>query len=118
MSTMKRRYGTGNLRIRRGSWYGQWWIGDRRIQRKLGPVRQPGTREGLTRKMAEVELRRVMAATNPAPSTDEVTFTDAAAEFLRYAGEIRQIDAKTLSDYSWAGRGRASTLWACQRCRR
>jgi hypothetical protein len=95
----RRSYGTGNLRTRRGAWYGQWWIGDRRVQRKLGPKRQPGTREGLTRRQAEAELRRLMQTTSPAPRTDGVTFEDAAREYLRFVGDVRQIDPKTLSDY-------------------
>jgi integrase len=95
----RRSYGTGNLRTRRGAWYGQWWVGDRRVQRKPGPKREPGSRDGLTRKMAEAELRRLMQTTRPAPRTDAVTFADAATEYLRYVGEVRQIDTKTLSDY-------------------
>jgi hypothetical protein len=46
-----------------GAWYGRWRVGDRRINRQLGPVRAPGTREGLTRAQAERELRRRMEAT-------------------------------------------------------
>jgi integrase len=95
----RRNYGTGNLRIRRGAWYGQWWIGGRRVQRKLGPKRQPGTREGLTRKQAEAELRRLMQTTRPAPVTDFITFEDAAREYLRFVGDVRKIDPKTLGDY-------------------
>jgi integrase len=97
--TSRRSYGTGNLRVRRGSWYGQWWVGERQVQRKLGPVRKPGTRQGLTRKQAEIELRRMMSATRPAPRVEGVSFADAATEFLRYAGDVRRIDARTLADY-------------------
>jgi integrase len=97
--TSRRSYGTGNLRIRGGTWYGQWRVGDRQVQRRLGPVRQPGSRDGLTRKMAEIELRRAMATARPVAHTGEVTFADAAAEFLRYAGEVRRIDRRTLADY-------------------
>ncbi len=95
----RRSYGTGSLFTSHGKWYGKWRVDDRQIKRKLGAVRQPGTREGLTRKMAEVEMRRAMAATRPVARTDAVTFEDAATEFLRYAGEVRQIDPKTVADY-------------------
>ena len=44
-------------------------------------------------------VRRAMAATRPAPPADTVTFAEAAAEFLRYAAQVRQLDAKTLADY-------------------
>jgi integrase len=95
----RRSYGTGNLRTRRGAWYGQWRIGSRLVQRKLGPKRQPGSRQGLTRKQAEIELRRLMETTRPAQRTDGMTFTDAATEYLRFVGEVRKIDPKTLADY-------------------
>jgi hypothetical protein len=62
----RRSYGTGNLRARGGVWYGQWWIGGRRVQRKLGPVRPPGTRQGLTRKMAEARPRALIQEVKPA----------------------------------------------------
>ena len=84
----RRNYGTGNLRIRRGSWYGQWWVGDRRIQRKLGPVRQPGTRQGLTRKMAEVELRRRIEATEAPKPTSKLTVTEAGERLLLHLDAI------------------------------
>jgi hypothetical protein len=45
-----RPYGSGSLYQKAGSWYGRWWIGDRRMNRKLGPVRQDGIRDGLTRR--------------------------------------------------------------------
>lgn len=55
-----RPYGTGTLYQKSVSWYGRWLVGDRRMNRRLGPVRQPGTRDGLTRSQAERELRRRM----------------------------------------------------------
>jgi hypothetical protein len=98
-SNPRRSYGTGSLFISHGKWYGKWRVDDRQIKRLLGPKRQPGSREGVTRKMAEVELRRAMAATRPVARADEVTFTDAALEFLRHAEKVREIDPKTLADY-------------------
>jgi hypothetical protein len=67
----RRSYGTGGLRVRRGSWYGQWWVGDRRMNRKLGPVRQPGTRQGLTKRQAEARLRELIREVKPAPAGAE-----------------------------------------------
>jgi integrase len=58
----RRPYGTGTLYTKAGSWYGRWRAGGRRINRKLGPVREPGTRDGLTRPQAEGELRRRIEA--------------------------------------------------------
>ena len=75
----RRNYGTGSLFTARGKWYGQWWVEGRQIKRAIGPKRQPGSRDGLTRKQAEAELRRLMQTTRPAPRTDGVTFEDAAS---------------------------------------
>jgi hypothetical protein len=52
--------GTGSLVIRRGSYYGQWRAGGRQVMHKLGAVRQPGTRDELTRTQAEGQLRQRM----------------------------------------------------------
>jgi hypothetical protein len=63
----RRSYGTGSLFAHRGRWYGKWRAGERQIKRVIGPKRQPGSRDGLTRKQAEAELRRLMQSTRPAP---------------------------------------------------
>jgi integrase len=62
----RRSYGTGRLYTRtdrngRESWYGKWHANGRRVNRKVGPKRSPGGRDGLTRAQAERELRRLMA---------------------------------------------------------
>ena len=66
MTAGRRSYGTGRLYIRtdrngRESWYGKWHGNGRRVNRKVGPKRSPGGRDGLTRAQAEGELRRLMA---------------------------------------------------------
>lgn len=80
-----RTYGTGHLSQRTNSkgiqsWYGQWWIGDRKISRKLGTVRRPGSSIGLTPKQAEHELRKKMAEVELPPQTRQAgtTFTEAS----------------------------------------
>ena len=57
----KRQYGTGSIFEKRNAWYGQWRVRNRMITRKLGPIRTPGGRDGLTRKMAEARLRKLMS---------------------------------------------------------
>jgi hypothetical protein len=42
------------------SWYGRWYQNDKRIKRKIGPIRQPGSRDGLTERMAGKRLQRMM----------------------------------------------------------
>ena len=53
----RRSYGSGRLYVHTGasgteSWYGSWHVGGRRIKCKVGPKRQRGSREGLTRPQA------------------------------------------------------------------
>jgi integrase len=82
MST-RRDYGSGSLYQRAGNWYGRWYSDGQRVKRKLGPVRPPGTREGLTRDQAEREMRRRIEAELPAPSVaDRLTVAQAGARLL------------------------------------
>src|SRR5215207_5720541 len=60
----KRAYGTGAVYIKYGNYYGRWRTPEGgRVNRKLGPVRRPGTRSGLTHSQAEKRMRELMAAT-------------------------------------------------------
>jgi integrase len=97
----RRNYGTGSLFVRNGKWYGQWRADGRLVKRVLGPKREPGPHGGLTGKQAEAELRRLMqeGGARPRPEAEAVTFAEAATEYLRYVGDVRQIDSKTLGDY-------------------
>jgi hypothetical protein len=63
----KRQYGTGSVFEKRDAWYGQWRVRNRTITRKLGPIRTQGGRDGLTRKMAEARLRKLMSEVTVTP---------------------------------------------------
>ncbi len=86
----RRSYGTGSLYVRadsagRESWYGQWRASGRRVKRCVGPVRSPGSRDGLTRPQAEKELRRLMAQTPTArPASERLTLGDVAPRYLAH----------------------------------
>ena len=72
MGVMKRAYGTGSLFTRvdqhgRETWYGSWRVGTTRIKRKLGVKRSPSRADGLTRAMAERELRKRMGTEQALP---------------------------------------------------
>jgi hypothetical protein len=61
MSRKKRANGAGSAYLEHGCFYGRWVTLDGgRANRKLGPVRQPGTRQDLTRTQAEKRLRELM----------------------------------------------------------
>jgi len=95
----RRNYGTGNLRERRGAWYGQWWVGGRRVQRKLGPKRQPGSRHGLTRKQAEAEMRRKMQEVRSAPPGEHLSVEDVGERYIRHVEVVLERKPTTVSDY-------------------
>jgi len=67
----KRSYGSGSVFVKGDRWYGRWWVGDRRVKRSLGPVREPGSRNGLTRSQAEREMRRRMESELPSVARHE-----------------------------------------------
>jgi integrase len=64
----KRTYGTGHLYEKSGSYYGRWRTCDgRQPNRKIGPIRNAGESDGLTRAQAEREFRRLQDAEERAP---------------------------------------------------
>jgi len=84
----RRSYGTGSLYVRtdragRESWYGHWRQNGRQVKRKIGPKRAPGSREGLTRRQAEGELRRLIESTQAKPRAGEaLTIAEAATRYI------------------------------------
>lgn len=100
----RRGYGTGSLLAYTGAggketWYGRWYVGRKRVKRRIGPKRKPGGRKGLTRKQAEAELRRLMVAEQPPPvGRVELSLTEAAEHMLRH---LEALDRKptTLETY-------------------
>lgn len=62
------------------SWYG---FDGRRIQRKVGPARVPGSSEGLTKAQAEATFRRMRDAEQITKPPERITMEDAGAELSR-----------------------------------
>ena len=100
---------TGYVYLRRSKrgpdkWYAKYRIGDRQMKKCLGPAASAkggrpvaGT---LTRRQAEAELDAILTdARRGLTVVSGATFADAAAEYLRYVEEVRQIGSKTLADY-------------------
>jgi len=99
----KRSYGTGSLSVRKDarqgqSWYGQWWVGGRRVTRKVGTKRETGTRVGLTRSQAERKLQRLIDAETAAP-VDERVSLGVAGEMLISQLEARGRKRSTIGEY-------------------
>ena len=80
----RRSYGSGSIVTKSGVYFGKWRVGGRQVMRKLGPVRPPGTREGLTRKVAEAKLRELMAEVAAPPIAERVTVEDAGRRHLAH----------------------------------
>jgi integrase len=84
----RRSYGSGSLYVRqdtagRETWYGHWRQNGRQVKRKVGPKRAPGSREGLTRRQAEAELRRLIDTTQVKPRAGEaLTIGEASARYI------------------------------------
>ncbi len=87
--TTRRSYGTGALFEKtdsagRVSYYGKWRSAEGvQVKRKIGPKRIEGTRQGLTRRDAEAELRRLIREVKPkAAVAERVTIADVVREYL------------------------------------
>jgi integrase len=93
----RRPYGTGSLTVRRGKWFGQWRAGERLTSRVIGPVRKPGTRDGLTRVQAERELQRLVQSHGPA-QVRGITVSEAGERLLEHLEAMGRKRA-TLADY-------------------
>jgi integrase len=103
LSVARRSRGTGSLSVRRDargleSWYGQWWVGGRRVTRKLGRKREAGTRSGLTRSQAERELQRAIDRHLATPIERDVTVEDAGERLLEHLGSLGR-KRSTLGEY-------------------
>ncbi len=80
----RREYGTGTLIVRGSSWLGLWYDENgRRVQRKVGDVRIPGVRDGLTKAQAERALRKLREAERPEAVGARVTVEQAGRDFSR-----------------------------------
>jgi integrase len=80
----RRPHGSGSIITRNGVYYGKWRVGHRQVLRKLGPVRAPASRDGLTRTMAEAKLRQLMADVVEPPTVERVTVEDAGRRHLAH----------------------------------
>src|SRR3954447_24554332 len=82
----RRAYGTGRLYVKHGAWYGRWRTGDgRRLNRRVGPMRSAGEADGLTRRDAEKQFRRMQdeEERHPTPAAAVRHSVDDAADALR-----------------------------------
>ena len=84
----RRAHGSGSLIIKDGVYFGKWRVHGRQVKRKLGAVRRPGTRDGLTKAQAEALLRAAMGETTLPPAAERMTLGEAAERLLAHLTAI------------------------------
>ena len=102
-TTTRRAYGTGTLYVQERAngqelWYGRWYLGGRRFNRRLGPKRRRGTGQGLNHTQAEAKLRELMVRERSPAAGSSVSFASNADLMLR---DLEALDRKptTLDNY-------------------
>lgn len=104
----KRTYGTGSIIERDGVYYAKWRAGGRQVQRKLGPKRQRGEADGLTKAQAEARLRTIVAQIHAEDVQQRraakrlphhYTVAELGDIYVTYARDVRGLKASTLTDY-------------------
>jgi len=102
-TSSRRAHGTGTLYAQERAngqevWYGRWYLGERRVNRRLGLKHRRGTCNGLSRSQAEAELRRRMVRERPPAAGASVSFASAAELMLR---DLKALERKptTLDNY-------------------
>ena len=98
-SKSKRTYGSGSVLVHRGSWYGRWRVGGSYVKRKLGAIREPGSREGLTRKQAEMALRRQMTEVRVVVPEERMTCQEAGERYIHHLEHVKRRKPSTVQDY-------------------
>lgn len=84
----RRSNGTGTLHVQTRSdgrqlWYGRWYAGRRRRNRRIGLKRRRGKSHGLAKIQAEEELRRLMVLDRPLEIGKVPAFAAAVELMLR-----------------------------------
>jgi integrase len=81
----KRAYGSGSIVVKGQTYYGKWrWPDGRQVKRALGPIRQPGSRDGLTKAQAEARLRKLMAEEVAPAITERLTVEQTGRHLIRH----------------------------------
>jgi integrase len=96
----RRPRGTGSIRERDGKLYGKFSVRGKAVERLIGPARQPGSKEGLTRTQAEARLREMMSELSvaPPPVVERITVKEAGDRLIRQL-KLKQRKASTTDNY-------------------
>jgi integrase len=67
----------------REAWYGHWRTNGRQVKRRIGSKRSEGTTDGLTRRQAEAELRRIINETPAVKAVGErITIAELGRRYI------------------------------------
>jgi hypothetical protein len=92
MARGKRPNGAGHLYTKAGNYYSRWITrGGGHANRKIGPVRRPGSASGLTRAQAERELQQLMAVAEAVPDPARTVVTRLIIQLRRKGLAARTI---------------------------
>jgi integrase len=81
-------------------WYGKWREGQRQVKLALGPVRQPGSTTGLTRREAEAELRKLRSAAGALPVVHQrLSLAEAGERYIHHVDRFRARKRTTVKNY-------------------
>jgi hypothetical protein len=101
----RRPAGTGNLFVRmdangRETYYATWYAAGRKVKRRIGATRVPGTRTGLTKTQAEAELRRLMGEVRASvPRQDRISLELAGQRYIDHLETVKRRKPTTITDY-------------------
>jgi integrase len=95
---MARAYGSGSIRELGGTYYGRWYVDGSRVEKVIGPIRKPGTKDGLTKAMAEARLRTLMGETKAPPVVERLTVAEVGARLIKQKRDLGR-EANTIESY-------------------
>ena len=99
----RRSYGSGSLSVRTDSagvesWYGSWYLGGQKVNRKIGPKRKMGSREGLTAAQAEREMQRRIES-DQVISRSGMSVGEVGDRYVTHLETVMERKPTTISDY-------------------
>ncbi len=104
-NTTKGRRGDGSLLIvtdaqGRRTYHGKVFVNGRQVKRKLGRVREPASRDGLTKAQAATALRELRGSVGAAvPRDHRMTMKEAGDAYLAHLDVVKGRKRTTLQDY-------------------
>lgn len=100
----RRSYGSGRLFARADgngaeTWYASWYVGGRRVKRRIGPKRRASCADGLTRTQAEAQMRALIATTTVVAVGSRHTVAEAGAIYITHLEVVMERKRSTIADY-------------------